>query len=230
MVLILSISEIQGEFENLLKFFEFIRENENYDFVVFNGDLLSLEDNEEIAEIIVEILKILEKPIITVPGNNDSKAFEILKKETIYIHNNFKVFDSIAFFGYGGARTPIKTTFEPSEEEFRLALESLYKKIENVENKILVTHMPPKDTKLDITFTGEHVGSEAIREFILKYQPKIAICAHIIEAYGIDRLGNTYLLNPGRITEGNYAIINIKKSVEIKIKNVINLLFEKKLL
>ncbi|MEM0480858.1 MAG: metallophosphoesterase [Candidatus Aenigmatarchaeota archaeon] len=228
MATILAISEIQGEAENLLKFLNYIKKNEVFDYVVFNGDLINFDDEEEVAEILIEILKILEKPIITVPGNNDGKIIELLKKETFSVHNDYKIFDNIAFFGFGGAKTPIGTTFEPSEEEFKLALESLYKKIQNVKTKVLVTHMPPKDTKLDLIFSGAHVGSEAIREFILKYQPTLAICSHIIEAFGVDRLGNTFLINPGRITEGNYAIIKLQQTIEIKIKNIINLLFREK--
>ena len=228
MATILAISEVQGEAENLLKILNYIKKNEVFDYVVFNGDLINFEDEEELAEVLIEILKTLEKPLITVPGNNDGKIIDLLKKETYCVHNDYKIFDSNAFFGFGGAKTPIGTTFEPSEEEFRLALESLYKKVQNVKNKVLVTHMPPKDTKLDLIFSGIHVGSEAIREFILKYQPNLVICSHIIEAYGVDRLGNTLLVNPGRITEGNYAIIKLQQNIEIKIKNVINLLFKEK--
>lgn len=226
MTKILSIAEIHSETENLLNFVLWLNENESFDVIVFNGDLLgSSEDDEFIAETILEILKITNKPIITIPGNNDGKIFDVFKKYSNFIHNNYFIFNKIAFFGYGGARTPIKTTsLEPSENEFKIYLNNLYEKVKNEKIKVLVTHMPPKDTRLDLV-GNSHVGSEEIRNFILKNKINLAICAHIIEAKGYDILGNTIVINPGKFTEGNYAIIEIKQeTIEFQLKNI----FQKK--
>lgn len=225
MVKILSIAEIHSETENLLNFVEWISKNEEFDYVIFNGDLLgSSDDDTFIAETILEILKTLGKPLLTVPGNNDGKILDILRENSYLIHNNYVIFENIAFFGYGGARTPIgKTSLEPSENEFKVYLNSLYQKVKDVSIKILVTHMPPKDTRLDLV-GSMHVGSEEIRNFILKNQINLAICAHIIEARGYDLLGNTVLINPGKFSEGNYAIIKINRdsSIEFELKNILS--------
>lgn len=227
MTKILSIAEIHSETENILEFVSWLNQNEIFDLVVFNGDLLGSDnDNEFIAETILEILKTMNKPILTIPGNNDGKIFEIFKKYSNFIHNNFFIFNNIVFFGYGGARTPIKSTsLEPSEQEFKVYLNNLYQRIKDYPVKVLVTHMPPNDTRLDLV-GNMHVGSEEIRNFILKNKINLAICAHIIEARGYDLLGNTILINPGKFTEGNYAIIEIKndKNIEFQMKNI----FQKK--
>lgn len=224
MLTILSIAEIHSETENILNFIDWLSKNEKFDLIVFNGDLLgSSQDNEFIAETILEILKSSNKPLITIPGNNDGKIFEIFKKHSIFLHNNFYVHNNVAFFGYGGAITPARSTsLEPSEQELKVRLNSLYEKVKDYPIKVLVTHMPPKNTRLDLV-GSMHVGSEEIRNFILKNKINLAICAHIIEARGYDFLGNTVLINPGKFSEGNYAIIKINDngSIEFNLKNIL---------
>jgi Icc-related predicted phosphoesterase len=41
------------------------------------------------------------------------------------------------------------------------------------------------------------VGSTAVREAILKYQPMLGLHGHIHESSGIKKLGDTTLVNPG---------------------------------
>lgn len=224
MLKVLLISDIHSETENLLSFMLWLSKNEQFDYIVFNGDLLgSPEDDEFTAEIILEILGVAEKPIITVPGNNDGKIIDLLRKKTIFIHNDFFVLDNkIAFFGYGGAKTPGKTSLEPSEQEFKVYLNNLYQRVKDIPIKILVTHMPPKDTRLDLV-GSLHVGSEEIRNFILRNNINLAVCSHIIESFGYDMLGNTLIINPGKFSEGNYATIKIEDdfSIEFQIKNIL---------
>ncbi len=229
---ILAIAEIQGEIENLLQIVKAIKEHENFDYVVCVGDFLSNEiikgySEEEIAEIIIEILKKLSNKLITVPGNNDGKIIDLLREKTICVHNSGIILNDIGFYGFGGARTPIGTLFEPSETEFEVGLKNGFEKVKNAKFKIQLTHMPPKDTRLDLTLTNLHVGSEAIRKFILQNNPNVAICAHIIEAKGIDRLGNTILINPGKFVEGNFGIIQINKEIKIYAKNIFEILWKK---
>lgn len=225
MVKILSIAEIHSETENILNFILHLSKTEIFDYIVFNGDLAGNSMEEEfVIETILEILKTANKPLITIPGNNDGRFLEILKFNTHLIHNNyFIVNNKIVFFGYGGARTPIKTSLEPTEEELKIYLNNLYQEIKHIPIKVLVTHMPPKDTRLDLV-RNTHVGSEEIRNFILKNKINLTICAHIIEAHGYDLLGNTLVINPGKFSEGNYTIIDINEkngSIEFQQKNIL---------
>jgi Icc-related predicted phosphoesterase len=41
------------------------------------------------------------------------------------------------------------------------------------------------------------VGSKAVREAILKYQPMLGLHGHIHESAGIKKLGATTIVNPG---------------------------------
>jgi Icc-related predicted phosphoesterase len=63
-------------------------------------------------------------------------------------------------------------------------------------------HSPPFNTSLDLTARGEHVGSRAIRDFILDKQPLVTLHGHIHESAKAsgsitEKLGSTLAVNPG---------------------------------
>ncbi len=64
---------------------------------------------------------------------------------------------------------------------------------------MLICHTPPKGTALDRAGEGKHFGSEAMREFIEREQPKYFYCGHIHEAAGQHALfGRTQGWNVGK--------------------------------
>lgn len=76
------------------------------------------------------------------------------------------------------------------------------KKSSSPKKTIYVIHSPPFNTKLDIVTTKMHVGSRAVREFIEKEQPLLALHGHIHESPGMsgswkDKIGNTICINVG---------------------------------
>lgn len=78
---------------------------------------------------------------------------------------------------------------------------------------VLVTHQPASGT----TVGCRGGGSDAIREFIERRQPVLAVSGHIHEAAGQDTVGNCTLVNPGPFHSGSYAEIEIDAG---KVKNV----------
>ena len=65
-----------------------------------------------------------------------------------------------------------------------------------LDKKIMVTHIHPFGTKSE--FSG-FKGSKAVRKAIEKFQPDVAICAHIHEAAGMeDKIGKTRVINVSR--------------------------------
>ncbi len=93
--------------------------------------------------------------------------------------------------------------------------------VKHVKKIVQVTHMPPFKTKLDVVYTGAHVGSEVVRKFIEEYKPLVAISAHIHEARGIDEIGKTKLINSGRFPEGYCGLVSINEEVNARIINLI---------
>ncbi|MBN2042580.1 MAG: metallophosphoesterase [Candidatus Aenigmarchaeota archaeon] len=102
--------------------------------------------------------------------------------------------------------------WERKESEIKKDLEEL-KKGTDPRNTIFVFHAPPHNTKLDVMYTKENMGSKSIREFIEKEQPLLTLHGHIHESPEItgtihDRIGDTLAVNPGR---GRIALIDLEK-------------------
>jgi Icc-related predicted phosphoesterase len=73
---------------------------------------------------------------------------------------------------------------------------------ENPRRTVAVMHSPPYNTKCDVLFNGEHIGSVAIRRWIERHQPLLTLHGHIHESPResgsfFDRLGSTVVINPG---------------------------------
>jgi hypothetical protein len=67
---------------------------------------------------------------------------------------------------------------------------------------VAVIHAPPFNTKCDVLFDGRHIGSKAVRSWIEKNQPRLALHGHVHESPKIsgtffDRVGSTTVINPG---------------------------------
>ncbi|MEO1274522.1 MAG: serine/threonine protein phosphatase, partial [Pseudomonadota bacterium] len=62
---------------------------------------------------------------------------------------------------------------------------------------MLVLHSPPKGVA-DVTSSGASVGSTAIRAAIERIQPRLAICGHIHDSWGVrGTIGATEIVNLG---------------------------------
>jgi hypothetical protein len=163
----------------------------------------------DIANLILQKFLVLGKPLLCVPGNHDPpEILDLLEDYKSNLHSRLRQVKGLDFIGFGGAKTPFNTPFEPSEEEIKESLEALQPK----KPFVLVVHNPPKNTGLDKITTGEHVGSETIRKFILNRGPALVITAHIHEAAGIEKLGTSALFNPGPAFQGKYGIAEIGKN------------------
>ena len=78
---------------------------------------------------------------------------------------------------------------------------------------VLLTHGPPLGVG-DRTSRGEHVGCAEQRKWILAHQPKLVVCGHIHEGYGIYILGRTVVVNAS-ICTSKYAPTNRAVTVDI---------------
>jgi len=120
--------------------------------------------------------------------------------------------------------------FRTVEEEKGTVEEDLQelKKLSDPKKTIYVMHAPPFDTNLDIITTKEHVGSEAIREFILKEKPLMTLHGHIHESpemsgSWMDILGKTTCINVGSSypePKVNCALIDLDNLNNIQYKEL----------
>jgi len=70
------------------------------------------------------------------------------------------------------------------------------------ERTIAVIHCPPFETRCDVLFDGQHIGSVAVRHWIERRQPLLTLHGHIHESPCVsggffDRIGKTTVVNPG---------------------------------
>ncbi len=74
--------------------------------------------------------------------------------------------------------------------------------VKDAMHTVAVIHCPPFGTKCDVLFDGRHIGSKAVRSWIEKKQPRLALHGHIHESPRLsgtfwDRIGATTVINPG---------------------------------
>ncbi|MFX1475233.1 MAG: metallophosphoesterase [Promethearchaeota archaeon] len=63
---------------------------------------------------------------------------------------------------------------------------------------VMVTHCPPFETAVDLTWGNKHIGSPPLRQFILDEQPTAVYSGHVHERRGeTDKLGTTKLISVG---------------------------------
>ena len=222
---ILVIADVHGYSEDISKFFSKIDASE-FDLIISPGDFTDMFNQppgfsqHNVADIILQKLVSFGVPLICVPGNHDPyEIIEAFNDYEVNLHGKVKKIGTETFMGWGGALTPFNTAFEPSEEETKEALESMKTKCDD--DFVLVLHNPPKNTRLDKTASGEHVGSQEIRNFIEKTKPKLVITAHIHESRGEEHIGESLIFYPGPFYAGIYGVIEINgKGVKCETRKI----------
>jgi uncharacterized protein len=122
--------------------------------------------------------------------------------------------------------TPWDTPRECSEEELAEKIRVLAEQIEDMDRAIFNIHVPPYGCGLDVApkmlegdrlshggADRESVGSTAVRDAVLTYQPMLSLHGHIHESRGAQRLGRTLCINPGSTySEGSLqgVVIDLK--------------------
>ncbi len=215
---IISFGDIHEDLSNLkpLK-----NELKNADLVIVTGDLTNFNGCKEAERVIEEIMKYNENVLAQLGNLDQPEVNDYLTDRGINLHRNGFIRDDIGIFGVGGSNpTPFNTPTEFSEDEIETFLLDGIDKVKSATFKIMVPHMPPKETKLDIISAGVHVGSQSVRNFILKHKPDIALSGHIHEARGSDTIGNTLAFNAGMFRDGGYVVITKQAgelSAELKV-------------
>ena len=182
------------------------------DLIVIAGDITNFGDGQEARAVIAGIEAINNK-ILALPGNCDQHSVNaVLESKGIALHKKTLRFNDIAFYGLGGSiQTPSGTPQEYTEEDLAETLKKFIR-LKDCPRHIFVSHEPPYNTNTDKTMLGRHVGSKVIRTFLEGFQPNIALTGHIHEARGVDRIGQTLVINPGPFP-AHYAEIMLADNI-----------------
>ena len=188
---------------------------EKPDLVLVAGDVTNY-DAERAKQLLSELGE-GRSPIYFVPGNMDNVELKDWSGGTNVhgLHGRREYAANLVLIGLGGSpRGAFSTPFELSEQEAGELLDGAMKSHHD-ENLILVSHCPPRDTTIDRTSSGEHIGSITVRKFVERNQPIAVISGHVHEAQGTDTIGSSVVVNTGPAKNGNFAIINIDKKVDV---------------
>ena len=188
------------------------------DIVTLCGDITHFGSVQEAKELLSPFIK-LRVPVLFVPGNCDPPSLVKVNTGSLRcIHGVCETYGDVVFIGVGGGTIgPCRTPFEMTEEEIIDVLTMSFKHSQAKRWLVLVSHSPPKDTKLDATYTGMHVGSLSIRQFIQEKKPSIVFCGHVHEARGTAQINDTLLLNPGPARHGHYALVDLNEKIKVEL-------------
>lgn len=203
---IIGITDIHGRSELIHKLVERL-ENETFSIIMIAGDITNFQGREKAAKVLESLLS-REVPLVAVFGNCDGRDVpDFLDDLGINAHNRRVEVKGLGVVGIGGSNiTPFNTIWELSEEEIAGILTRNYRP-----GDLILSHVPPYDTKADRVHSGAHVGSKALRRFIEENQPPLVLTGHIHEGRSVDRIGKTLVVNPGPLFRGYYAVIELKK-------------------
>lgn len=174
-------------------------------------------------------------PLYFLPGNDDLFSIDdvIAEFEEIGVYNpdgkKYWLDEHHELVGLANANmTPWKCNRDAEEDELQMKLESLAAQLEKPHQAVMVLHVPPYDSGIDVCpeldenlqivarggqIMMKPVGSTAVRGIIEKVQPMLSLHGHIHEAAGHNRIGNTLVINAGsEYAEGimKAAIINLE--------------------
>jgi Icc-related predicted phosphoesterase len=183
------------------------------DAICVCGDLThfgTVKETEEYLSILVQS----RTQVFFVPGNLDPPDIVNAKtKGATCIHATCRNVKDYSFIGLGA----LHRAFEVPEDKIMQWLHKGSSECSQKVHTIIVSHVPPRDTKVDVAFIGGHAGSRNFSRFIMETQPVAVLCGHIHEGRGIDHIGNTVIVNPGAARRGYYAFVKLDGNVDVEL-------------
>jgi hypothetical protein len=173
------------------------------------------------------------------PGNDDmeevdaiirsSRRVQLVEGQITQLDANHEMIAS----GWSN-RTPWHTHREEDEDQLKVRYDAMICQLKDPKNAIFDIHVPPYKSSLDEApeldanlrpvLAGQSlqpVGSTALREAILKYQPLLGLHGHIHEGRGATRVGKTLCINPGSMYEQGTLLGALVKLGKNKIENYV---------
>lgn len=174
---------------------QLVERSHNFDVIVCAGDLANCRRRLNLC---MDVLRQIVKPILLVPGNNES--FEELIQTSAgwtsahVLHGTGVRIEGIDFFGLGGGipTTPFGDwSYDFTEQEAAVLLADC------PTGGVLICHSPPKGA-VDVASNGKSLGSTAIRTAVEKRAPKLVVCGHIHASGGqTATIGPSTVINAG---------------------------------
>jgi Icc-related predicted phosphoesterase len=165
------------------------------DVVVGAGDFGNVRRQLDVC---LDILRAIDRPTVLVAGNSESTE-ELVEAchdwpSARVLHGSGGEIDGVPFFGLGGGVpvTPFGAwSYDFTEDEAAALLASC------PPGAVLVSHSPPKGA-VDVSSSGQSLGSVAVRDAVLSLRPRLVVCGHIHACAGQRAaIGPTTVVNAG---------------------------------
>ncbi len=218
---IVSFGDVHMATRNLARMGEVLRD---CDLIIVSGDLTNFGGIDDARTVIDDVRKAGPR-LLALSGNLDKReVMPFLEAEGVALHGKGMTIDGVGIFGCGGSNiTPFKTPTELSEEEIYATLRAGYEQVASQRPLLMICHTPPYETKCDRITSGRAVGSTAARRFIEEVGPEVCISGHVHESAGVDRIGNTAILNAGPFKDGGYIVVEARDGLlEARLEHVGN--------
>ncbi len=217
---VLILSDFHGRRESFSETLGIFKRSRS-ELMVICGDITHFGSAKQAQSLLSPITR-SNIPILYVPGNCDLFSLLEAKIEGAQnIHGSCVRIDNFVFIGVGGSPSgSLNTPRGSPEDEITALLNRGLAKCPSSERLIVVSHSPPFNTKLDLAFNGEHIGSVGVRLFVEEKRPLAVFCGHVHEARGIDDIDGTVVLNPGPARHGNYAVADMNSKVEVRLGSI----------
>jgi Icc-related predicted phosphoesterase len=178
--------------------------------LIVGGDITTNGTPDEVERRLGEWRR-LAPELRALAGNMDSPAIDDRLAELgVALDGRGVRLGNIGVFGVSAAPvSPLHTPYELEEDELARRIERGFAEVAGCRAIVFCPHAPPRGTSCDRLPSGEHVGSQAVRDFVERAQPDVVLCGHIHEARSQDRIGRSQIVNPGPVAHGHYAIVDI---------------------
>jgi len=190
------------------------------DAILLAGDLTNFGTPNG-AERIVRMAQDYCDTVLAVAGNCDSAAIDArLTRLGVSLFQRGVAVGTVGFYGLSAMPPWLSGMYALTDEQSTAALQAGRRQLPDVHNEVIVSHPPPYGTSVDCTHSGQHVGSQALMEFVWEHEPALVVCGHIHEAVGIDQIGFTTVVNCGQAARGQFAIAEIAAEVRVELMQV----------
>ena len=187
---ILAAGDIHGDSKLSEKLAERARK-EKVDLVILTGDITGSIPTKGIIKPFID----KKQKVLFVPGNWETEEDADSFSEIYGIKNlekGYVVYKNTGIFGIGSK----DWTLFPDDERTFKKLDKDFKKIKNLEKKIMISHLHAAGTKSELSGIP---GNDSLRVAIEKFQPDLFIHSHIHELEGVEeKVGKTKVINVGR--------------------------------
>ncbi|MCX6798600.1 MAG: metallophosphoesterase family protein [Candidatus Diapherotrites archaeon] len=202
-MLALALSDIHSSLQRVQAANQAIHEI-GVDLVLLLGDITQMGGAKEAGAVLDALWP---AKILGFAGNFEMPEVQReMERRGISLHAAKKKIGKWTLAGFGGGLHGDPGRFLHSEAEIKKALGAL---LEGEKNAVLLTHLPPANTTLDLAHNGGHIGSAAVREIVEEFRPGLHLCGHCHEAAGEEKIAGTTSINVGAANEGKALLLEL---------------------